>query len=99
VGLLARYRDRLAPGSFLVLGQCTGDVAVPGQDQVVEAYRATRYRLHLRGRAETLRMCDGFDLVEPGLVGLAHWRTEGPGDLSTDPAINSLIYAAVGRKP
>jgi hypothetical protein len=81
-----------------VLGQCTGDTNIAGQDQVVDAYRATRYRLYLRSHAETLRMCDGFDLVEPGLVGFAHWRTEGLGDVSADPAINSLIYAAVGRK-
>lgn len=99
VGLLAKYRDRLTPGSFLVLGQCTGDTAIPGQDEVVDAYRATRYRLKLRSYAETLLMCDGFDLVEPGLVGFAHWRTEGLGDMSADPAINSLIYATVGRKP
>lgn len=98
-GLLATYRDRLAPGSFLVLGQCTGDTTIPGHEQVVDAYRATRYRIYLRSHAQTLRMCDGFDLVEPGLVGFAHWRTEGLADLSSDPAINSLIYAAVGRKP
>jgi hypothetical protein len=97
-GLLAKYRDWLAPGSYLVLGQCTGDTDIPGQDQVVDAYRATRYRLYLRSHAQTRHMCDGFDLVEPGLVGFAHWRTEGLGDVSANPAINTLIYAAVGRR-
>ena len=98
-GVLAGYRDRLASGSFLVLAQCTGDNDIPGQNEVVEAYRATRYRVYLRSYAEVLRMCDGFDLVEPGLVGFADWRPEDVGDGSPDPKINSLIYAAVGRKP
>ncbi|MFL6141762.1 MAG: SAM-dependent methyltransferase [Labedaea sp.] len=97
--ILAGYRQRLASGSYLVLAQCTSDNNIPGQDEVVAAYRATRYRLYLRTYAEVLRMCEGFDLVPPGLVGFADWRPEGIGDRSTDPAINSLIYAAVGRKP
>jgi hypothetical protein len=97
--VLAGYRERLASGSYLVLAQCTSDNNIPGQDEVVEAYRATRYRLYLRSYAEVLRMCEGFDLVPPGLVGFADWRPEGVGDSANDPAINSLIYAAVGRKP
>jgi hypothetical protein len=97
--MLADYRDRLAPGSFLALAHATADPDIPGLADVIEAYEATPYRLNPRTHAEILRLCEGYELVEPGLVGFAHWRPEGPGDLSTNPAINSLIYAAVGRKP
>ncbi len=97
--VLAGYRDRLTPGSFLVLAHSTADTNIAGQAEVVEAYQATRYRLYPRTHAEVLRMCAGFDLVEPGLVGFAHWRPQGAGDVSTNSAINSLLYAAVGRKP
>nr|WP_235190768.1 SAM-dependent methyltransferase [Amycolatopsis rifamycinica] len=46
-----------------------------------------------------LRFFEGFDLVEPGLVGCAMWRPEGVGDMADDPSINSLPYAGLGRKP
>ncbi len=97
--LMASYRDRLASGSFLVLAHGTSDIEIEGQAEVIEAYGASRYRLYPRSHAEVLRLCAGFDLVEPGLVGFAHWRPEGPGDLSTNSAVNSLLYAGVGRKP
>jgi hypothetical protein len=96
--LLAGYRDRLASGSFLVMGHSTKDGDAQGQDEVVLAYQATRYRLYPRPFGEIIRMADGFELVEPGLVGFAMWRPEGPGDLSNHPGINTLLYAAVGRK-
>jgi SAM-dependent methyltransferase len=97
--LLASYRDRLAPGSYLVLAHSTTDGNVQGQHEIIEAYNATRYRLYPRPYEMVLAMTSGFELVEPGLVGFAHWRTESPGDLSTHPGLNSLLYAAVGRKP
>lgn len=98
-GMLAGYRDRLASGSFLVLAHGTADTEIPGLAEVIEAYQHTGHRLYPRSHAEVMRQCAGFDLVEPGLVGFAYWRPEEPGDLSTNPAINSLLYAAVGRKP
>ena len=97
--ILAAYRDRLAPGSHLVLLHVTTDFDAPGLGRAIELYQHTRYRIHPRTRAEVLRMCAGFDLLEPGLVGFAEWRPEGPGDVSTNPVINKILYAAVGRKP
>jgi len=98
-GFLAAYRDRLAPGSHLVLLHVTTDFDAPGLDRAIELYQHTHYRIHPRTRAEVVRMCAGFDLLEPGLVGFAEWRPEGPGDVSTNPVINKILYAAVGRKP
>jgi S-adenosyl methyltransferase len=98
-GLLARYRDGLASGSYLVLAHGTSDVDIPGLNRLIEAYGTTRHRLHPRSHAEILRQCDGWELVEPGLVGFADWRPEVPGDRSANPAVNSLLLAAVGRKP
>lgn len=99
VGLVAGYRDRLAPGSFLALAHVTADAGTPGLAETVEAYQTTLYQIYPRPYTEVLRMCAGFDLVEPGLVELGDWRPDGPGDRSTHPGINSLMYAAVGRKP
>jgi len=97
--MLAAYRDRLAAGSYLVLLHVTTDFDVPGLAGAIELYHRTQFRVHPRTRAEVARMCAGFELLEPGLVGFAEWRPEGPGDVSTNPEINKAIYAAVGRKP
>jgi hypothetical protein len=98
-GILAQYRDRLASGSWMAILHVTADSEAPGLAETVDAYAATRFQLFPRSHAEVLRICDGFELVEPGLVGFGLWRPDGPGDQSTHPGINSLMYAAVGRKP
>lgn len=97
--LLADYRDHLAPGSGLVVLHVTTDPDLPGLDEAIELYQTTRFRAYPRSWAEVARMCAGFDLVKPGLVGYAEWRPDGPRDISTNPAINTVLYAAVGQKP
>jgi hypothetical protein len=97
--MIAGYRDRLASGSYVVLAHVTDDADNPELPQAVRAYELTRYMVHPRSYEEIERMCAGLELVEPGLVGQAHWRPESPSDQSTNPALNSLLYAAVGRKP
>jgi hypothetical protein len=97
--VVAAYRDRLASGSHLVIAHATGDGDPPGLAEVTEAYRGSRFPAYPRTRAQILRLCHGFDLVEPGLVAVNEWRPQGPGDASANPHVNSLLYGAVGRKP
>jgi hypothetical protein len=97
--MMADYRDRLASGSWVALLHGASDVDIPGLDDVIKAYQRTRHRLYPRSRAEILAMCEGFELVEPGLVGFGEWRPEGPGDVAEIAEVNSVLYAAVGRKP
>ena len=49
--------------------------------------------LTMRGQAEVARILDGFELVEPGLVHVTHWRPETP----PRPGFDAFL-AAVGRK-
>ncbi|HET9141697.1 SAM-dependent methyltransferase [Actinophytocola sp.] len=98
-GVLAGYRDRIAPGSHLVAAHLTLDQNTPGLPEAIELYAGTRYQVVPRTHAEVLDLCAGFTLVPPGLVGFGDWRPESPGDSSSDPAINSVVWAAVGRKP
>lgn len=98
-GILSRYRDRIAPGSYLALSHVTADAEPTGLTEAVQAYRSTQSQAYPRNREEILRLFTGFDLVDPGLVGCALWRPEGPGDMSDNPEINTLPYAGVGRKP
>jgi S-adenosyl methyltransferase len=99
VGILARYRDRFASGSYLALSHITADGNPAGLTEAVELYQNTPDPMYFRSYAEVLRLFDGFELADPGLVGSALWRPSGPGDGSDSAKINTLLYAGVGRKP
>ncbi|MGH4009736.1 MAG: SAM-dependent methyltransferase [Pseudonocardiaceae bacterium] len=99
VGILARYRDRLAPGSYLALSHGTADGNVAGRTEAVQFYQNTPEPLYLRSHEEVLRLFTGLELVEPGLVGCAFWRPSGPGDTSDSAEMNTILYGGVGRKP
>jgi O-methyltransferase involved in polyketide biosynthesis len=73
--IIAKFRERLAPGSYLAISVGTSDGADP--DMLAEAtqtYAGARMPFTLRSRAQILDLFDGFDLVEPGLVSLPEWR-------------------------
>jgi SAM-dependent methyltransferase len=73
--IIAKFRERLAPGSYLAISVGTSDGADP--DMLAEAtqtYAGARMPFMLRSRAQILDLFDGFDLVEPGLVSLPEWR-------------------------
>jgi hypothetical protein len=99
VGIVARYRDRLAPGSYLAVSHATTDDNPTGRAEVVELYAKTSDPVYFRSHAKVLRFFTGFELVEPGLVGSAYWRPTGPGDVSRDTEMNTASYGGVGRKP
>ncbi|AHH94840.1 SAM-dependent methyltransferase [Kutzneria viridogrisea] len=98
-GIVAAYRDRLAPGSHLALSHVAADSDSAGLDEAIEAYKDTQNLPHPRTHEQVLAFFSGFDLVDPGLVGCAQWRPDSRGDVSADPMINALPYAGVGRKP
>jgi len=75
--IIAKFRQRLAPGSYLAISVGTSDGADP--DMLAEAtqtYAGARMPFTLRSRAQILDLFDGFDLIEPGLVSLPEWRPE-----------------------
>ncbi len=97
-GILARYRDRLAPGSYLAISHVTTDGNPTGQTETVRLYGKTPDPVYFRSHEELLRLFAGFELVEPGLVGSAFWRPSGPGDVSGSTEMNTVSYGGVGRK-
>jgi hypothetical protein len=50
-------------------------------------------QLNMRSRAEITSLCDGFTLLEPGLVWIPQWRPDTPDDVPEDP---SKYWALVG---
>ncbi|NUT50483.1 MAG: hypothetical protein HOV94_24720 [Saccharothrix sp.] len=100
-GLLARYRDRLAPGSYLVVSHATADDRAEIMRRAADTVRESRSKDNLvyRTHAEVTALFDGFELVEPGVVGHALWRPDGAGAIANRAEDNTQVWAGVGRKP
>ena len=97
VGIVGRYRDVLAPGSFLALSHFTADICPAEMAGVVAVMWRSSDPVHPRSRAEIAELFTGFELVDPGIVGTALWRPEHPERAGGEPG-GSQIYAGVGRK-
>ena len=98
VGVIARFRDALVPGSYLVLSHGTQDALTPEAKQTgSEMFTRTSTPFNSRSRPTVMAMFDGFDLVEPGLVWSVQWRPEHPDDVVDLPE-RSAAYVGVGRK-
>jgi hypothetical protein len=100
-GVLAQYRDRVVPGSFLAMSHASleGDAAesAAGRDEF-NRQQAGNAMLLTRSPAEITRFFAGFEMVDPGLVYLAQWRPEpgAPEPGPDEPLVSHL--AGVGRK-
>lgn len=96
-GVVATIKDRLAPGSYLVLSHVTRD-NLPDDlaQQAVRLYDNASAPLTPRTRDEVRRFFDGLELLPPGIVHDSDWRPD-PADSMQDPP--RLGWAGVGRKP
>ncbi len=71
----AELRDRLSPGSMLALSHACTEYLSAAMVKAAEAlYRQTSNPMKARTRQEIMRLFNGFDLVEPGLVPLHEWH-------------------------
>jgi O-methyltransferase involved in polyketide biosynthesis len=99
-GIIAQYRDRLCPGSYLAITHAPS--RVPGEDpehdeeNAAQVFRQTSAPLHMRTLAEIRRFFDGFELVAPGVVFMQDWRPD-PGTHASGRFRS--FRAGVGRKP
>jgi SAM-dependent methyltransferase len=93
-GIVARFRDAMAPGSHLVVSHATYDfnIKVLNNSRV---YNDVTAPFIPRSRPQVLKLLEGFELEEPGLVDVAHWRPDGVRPLPQHP-LN--IYGAIARK-
>jgi hypothetical protein len=97
-GIVARFRDRLAVGSYLALSHGSQelmrrDAAQVGRDQ----FTRTATPFVDRDRAAITAFFDGFDVVDPGVVWSVQWRPEHPDEVGDQPE-RSSTYVGVGRK-
>jgi hypothetical protein len=94
-GIIARFRERMAPGSYLAMSIGTSDGADPEMlAEATQTYAGARMPFTLRSRAQIMDLFSGFDVVEPGLVSLPEWRP----DFNTDRTpLSGPTVAAVAQ--
>jgi O-methyltransferase involved in polyketide biosynthesis len=100
VGVLAGYRDRIAPGSYLALAHPSEGERNPAWTRaaVADVYRRTPPSFTLRCAERFAAFFAGLDLVEPGVSTVCGWRAEpDASEPESDDQASSL--AGVGRKP
>jgi len=79
-GALAAYRDAVPVGSLLALSHPTPDPTFEGLDDAIDLFEQ-EYHLApaVRGYDRFARFFDGFELLEPGITTLSHWRPDREG--------------------
>ena len=104
-GTVARYRDAVAPGSYLVLSHAAAsedDQSPAGADEATAAYSRRVTEATLRTRTQVTDLFTGFDLIDPGVVYVTDWHPDTPVHTTTNPAqpaqrLTQLV--GVARKP
>jgi SAM-dependent methyltransferase len=76
-GVAARYLAALARGSYLVISHATDERSAEKMRANAEVADSSGTVLIPRGRDAILRMFNGRDLVDPGLVLVSRWRPDG----------------------
>jgi hypothetical protein len=95
-GIVARYREALAPGSYLQLTHfCDESPEALANSQVLTRSLG---RGKVRSRTEIARFFDGLELIPPGLVFLPWWRPDAPVPSPAPPG-SMLMLVGVGKKP
>jgi hypothetical protein len=96
LGSVRSLVDALAPGSFLVLSQVTGDAQPPEiVSELLRVLSRAGIEGTLRSREQIGRFFGGVELLEPGVVPVPNWRPVRP----SHQALSGWYVGGVGRKP
>lgn len=96
-GVVARVRDRLPVGSFLVVCQLVSDKPEVrrGVTEFMAASTGDNWG-EVREESDVHRYLEGLELLEPGLVEVSTWRTDS--DLQPEqPSFEWIEFGGVGR--
>lgn len=97
--MIDALRDTVAGGSYVVMAQVSLDIYAVGAAEVVEVLNAVLDEPYLpRTKAEIAHHLEGFDLLDPGLVPIEQWRSDGDPPFLPEPQLIPL-FGAVGVKP
>lgn len=93
---IRQFRERLAPGSYLVISHATSDDQSAETASAAALYRSATDSVVLRTCQRIRELFDGWELVEPGMVWVPEWRPNWTDEVGSDPA-SSRVFAGVGR--
>jgi len=93
---VARLLGALPTGSYLVLSHGTNDFMDPVTRAALDEAEGPAGGFHARGRDLIERFVTGLDLLPPGIVPLAEWRTE-TAPPQRPAAADIAQYAVVAR--
>ncbi|MDQ0380388.1 SAM-dependent methyltransferase [Amycolatopsis thermophila] len=104
---VARYRELLGSGSYLVLSHGTADGVSASRAREMaefgEMYDATATPVIWRPRREIEALFGDLEMVEPGATWTPLWHPEESGEnapeIEFDEPNESVVWAGVGRKP
>ena len=104
LGLVGRYVDALAPGSYLALSHLTDDYKPPvTTERFRSVFDGATERLYFRSRARISQFFDGLEMVppydgaDPEICYTGIWGAEDPVAADSDGA--RWLYCGVARKP
>ncbi|MGW1348086.1 SAM-dependent methyltransferase [Streptomyces sp. NPDC002409] len=98
---VAELREALAPGSLVVITHASYEGIPLTREEaggMVGVYENIRNPLVMRSRDEITRFFEGYEMVEPGLVSMPHWRPEAPVVAEQEDPYAFSGFAGVGRK-
>jgi hypothetical protein len=99
-GIVAAFRQRMAPGSYLVASHALAESAPEAIAQLTMATADSPAQARFRSHDEVLRLFDGFELIGPGLVPVQDWYVDDRPDVPLlDGAPQLRVDAGVGRVP
>ncbi|MFD1939198.1 SAM-dependent methyltransferase [Nonomuraea mangrovi] len=101
-GIVAAFRERMAPGSHLVISHTMAESAPEALAQLKMATANSPAQGRFRDHSQVARLFDGFELIGPGLVPVQDWRIgdededqisllDGPPRLRVDGGVARLI--------
>jgi O-methyltransferase involved in polyketide biosynthesis len=88
------FRERMAPGSYLVLSHACFGENPGGAERGAGGWRNATSRMTIRSRETIRSFFAGLELAGPGLVTVQEWGTLRPA-----PKGQAVVLAGVGRLP
>jgi hypothetical protein len=96
-GIVAQLRDGLVSGSYIAISHVTESSHKQEIEEIRRLYEHTPTPGQPRTPKQVEALLAGLEIVEPGVVEVAHWHPD-PGGTDDSPGA-ALMLGAVGRKP
>ena len=93
------YRDRIAPGSYLVISAGTSTGTDPQLIAALQDAYSQTAPVTGRTEAEIAAWFDGLTLARPGLTDVQAWRPDSLPRAARLPSSRARFLAGVARKP